>query len=402
MFDPIKIRQEFPFFNHHPGLIYLDNAATTQKPASVIERISHYYEVENVNIHRGVYDLAAHTSQRYEQVRQKIASFLGAKSENSIVYTSGTTDGINLVADGFLAPRLQPGDEVLVSAMEHHANLIPWQQLCKRKGARLQVIPLHRDGSIDRVAFEKMLSSRVKIVAVVHISNSLGTVNPVEEIISSCHRLGIPVLVDGAQSTAHYEVNVADWDVDFFVFSGHKIYGPTGTGVLYGKAERLEEMRPVRFGGDAIREVRYDETRFAPAPRRFEPGTAHVAGVIGLGCAIDFLVQLDHAAIRKYLQELRIRTEQDLRNLPGVEIIGTAKNKSAIISFTLDRVHPHDVATFLGADGIAVRAGHHCTQPLMDRLGLPGTTRASFALYNTSEEASRFVEVVKEVQRFFS
>ncbi len=402
MFDPVKIRSEFPIFSHHPELIYLDNAATTQKPEAVIRATSDFYQKENANIHRGIYELAANASQKYEQVRRTVASFIGAERPESIVYTSGTTEGINLVAQSFLAGRLQPGDEVVISAMEHHANLIPWQQVCKMQGAKLRVIPVSEAGEIDLAVFKKMLSERTKMVALVHVSNTLGTINPVEEMIEMAHSRDIPVLLDGAQSVAHYPLDVQALDVDFFVFSGHKIFGPTGTGILYGKPEHLENMEPVTFGGDMINSVSFETTTFAAVPQRFEAGTTNIAGVIGLGAAIDFLMKFDKNDILAHLKNLTETATDALRQIDGLKIIGTAQNKSAIVSFTLGNVHPHDVATFLGSENIAVRAGNHCTQPLMDFYGLPGTTRASFSIYNTAEEALRLAEALKDIQRFFA
>ena len=401
MHDPNEIRKLFPIFSHHPELIYLDNAATTQKPTSVIQGITDFYLKENTNIHRGIYELAAKTSENYEQVRQKIADYIGAEKKGNIVYTSGTTAGINLVAQSFLAPKLNAGDEVIISALEHHANLIPWQQLCKNKKAYLKVIPINKNGELDISAFKKIITQKTKMVAVVHISNSLGTINPITDIIDIAHKKNIPVLIDGAQSAAHYEINVKKWDADFFVFSGHKIYGPTGIGILYGKEIFLSEMQPVRFGGDAIKNVAFTNTAFTDHPRKFEPGTQNIAGVIGLGHAIDFLNKINKKLLREYLFHLKKNAEEKLKKINDLKIIGTAKNKSSVISFIFKNIHPHDVATFLGAENIAVRAGHHCTQPLMDFYKLPGTTRASFAMYNTSEEVDRMVQVLQEVKSFF-
>ncbi|MEO1261325.1 MAG: SufS family cysteine desulfurase [Bacteroidota bacterium] len=401
MLDPNELRKLFPIFSHHPGLIYLDNAATTHKPASVIQGMTDFYQKENSNIHRGIYELATQTSEKYEQVRQKVADYLGAEKKENIVYTSGTTAGINLVAQSFLAPQLRAGDEVVISAMEHHANLIPWQQWCAIKKAHLKVIPLTENDELDIPAFRNLISEKTKMVAVVHISNSLGTINPIEEIINISHKKNIPVLIDGAQSAAHYELNIKKWDADFFIFSGHKLYGPTGIGILYGKEEHLNKMQPVQFGGDAIKNVEFKGTSFAGHPRKFEPGTQNIAGVIGLGYAIDFLNKINKKMLREYLFYLTKNAEEKLKNINGLKIIGNAKNKSSVISFILDNIHPHDIATFLGSENIAVRAGQHCTQPLMDFYKLPGTTRASFAMYNTREEVDRMVEVVQEVKDFF-
>ena len=401
-FAPSDLRGQFPIFSHHPELAYLDNAATLQKPRAVIEGLTAFYEKENANIHRGIYELSAQATQRYEEVRAKAAGYIGASSPKSIVYTSGTTAGINLVAQSFLMPRLQAGDEVLITAMEHHANLIPWQMACKMKGAHLRIIPINPAGELDMEAFRQMLSPRVKMLAAVHVSNSLGTVNPIEEMIALARQRGIPVLVDGAQSVAHYPIEVERWGADFFVFSGHKLFGPTGIGILYGKEEHLHAMAPVFYGGDMIRGVSYEETAFAPPPQRFEPGTTHIAGVIGLGYALDFAQQIDKTAALAYLKELGQYTRAALRAIPGLRLIGEARECSAIISFVLDQVHPHDVATFLGAENIAVRAGHHCTQPLMALLQVPATTRASFAIYNTQEEAMRLAETLRDIQKFFA
>jgi cysteine desulfurase/selenocysteine lyase len=402
MIDPKSIRLNFPIFYHHPELVYLDNAATAQKPDTVIQSITEFYQKENATIHRGVYDLAVQTTQKYEQVRHKIAKFIGSNFSQSIVYTSGTTAGINLVAQSFLSDRLQPGDEVIISIMEHHANLIPWQQVCKTKQAKLRVIPIHETGELDISAYKNILNNRTKMVAVVHVSNTLGTVNPVEDIIELAHDSKIPVLVDAAQSIVHYPIDVLALDADFLVFSGHKMFGPTGIGVLYGKPELLESMQPIWFGGDMIRSVSFEDTIFAPVPQRFEAGTSNIAGVVGLGTAIDFLKQFDKNEIQAYLHELTETATEALLKINGLKIIGMAKNKSAIISFSMDKVHPHDVATFLAIENIAVRAGNHCTQPLMDFYNLPGTTRASFTIYNDHEEAVQLASVLKDIQQFFA
>ncbi|MEO0471614.1 MAG: SufS family cysteine desulfurase [Bacteroidota bacterium] len=395
------MREEFPFFAQHPDLVYLDSAATTQKPQGVIDALTRFYTAENANIHRGLYDLAAQTSMKYEAVRKKVSGLLNAADPHEIIYTSGTTASINLVAQSFLGPRLKAGDEVLISAMEHHANLIPWQMVCRQNGAKIRVIPLLKDGQIDIKAFQEMLSSRVKMLAVVHISNSLGTINPVAEMIQMAHKYQIPVLVDGAQSTAHYHIDVQSLEADFFTFSGHKLFGPTGIGVLYGKMKHLEGMQPVTFGGDMIREVSYEEASFAPVPRRFEAGTTHIAGVIGLGAAIDFVQGLDQKWVQNHLHELKAYATEKLSGINGLRLIGTAPQKSAIFSFVLYQVHPHDVATFLGTDNIAIRAGHHCTQPLMTRLELPATTRASCSIYNTVSDIDRLVDGIRHIQEFF-
>ncbi len=401
MFGTPTFRQQFPIFQHHPTLVYLDSAATTQKPQVVIDGITNFYQKENANIHRGIYDLAAKATQKYESVRQKVADFIGAKNRSEIVYTSGTTAAINLVAHSFLLPRLEQGDEVLVSAMEHHANLLPWQMACKAKGANLRIIPIDKAGNLDIVAYQTILSAKTKMVAIVHISNTLATINPIAEMIELAHQKNIPILVDGAQSTAHYPIDVTTLDCDFFTFSGHKLFGPTGIGVLYGKAAHLEAISPYQFGGDMIRTVTYQDATFAPAPQKFEAGTTNIAGVIGLGYAIDFINQFDKKAIATYVKELGNYAREKLLMINDLEIIGNAQNKTGIVSFILKNAHPHDVATFLGEANIAIRAGHHCTQPLMDFYGIPATCRASFSIYNNRAEIDFLVAEVKGIQAFF-
>ena len=402
MLNPAKIKQQFPLFAHYPRLAYLDNASTTQKPKAVIEAITNFYEKGNANIHRGVYELAARATQRYEDVRQKVAGLIGAPDPETIVYTSGTTAGINLVASSFLEPRLQAGDEVVISYMEHHANLIPWQMACKKKGAKLRVIPMDKNGVLNLAAYREMLSPRTRMVALVHISNTLGTVNPVEEMIALAHQHQLPVLIDAAQSIAHFPIDVQRLDADFLVFSGHKMFGPTGVGILYGKAEHLAAMPPWQYGGDMIRNVAFEETTFAKAPQRFEAGTTPIAGVIGLGAAVDFLQTLDRTAVQEHLKLLGQAAREALARIDGLKIIGHAAESTAIVSFVLENVHPHDVATFLSEDQIAVRAGHHCTQPIMDFFGIAGATRASFSIYNQLEEVERLVHSLKEIKIFFS
>jgi len=402
MLNVQKIRNNYPIFQRHPQLVYLDSAATSQKPDVVIEGIKKFYEAENANIHRGIYDLAAQTSTKYEAVRQKVADLIGAQTQHSIVYTSGTTDSINLVAQGFLAPRINTGDEVLISAMEHHANLIPWQMLCKAKGAHLRVIPITDKGEIDLMEFRKMLHDKVKFLAIAHISNTLGTINPVGEMIQEAKKYQIPVLLDAAQSIAHLPLEVQALDCDFLAFSGHKMFGPTGIGVLYGKEEHLAIMEPMRFGGDMIRDVSFEETTFALPPQRFEAGTTNIAGVIGLGYAIDYLLEFDRAEIHVRMKELRNYALDRLAEVPGIRIVGEAAQCSGIVSFMLGEVHPHDVATFLGAEQIAVRAGHHCTQPLMRYLQIPATTRASFSIYTQESEIDSLKTCLKEIHSFFS
>ncbi|MFK8005661.1 MAG: aminotransferase class V-fold PLP-dependent enzyme [Saprospiraceae bacterium] len=401
MIELKDIKSHFPIFQHHPNLVYLDNAATTQKPKVVIDAISNFYQKENANIHRGIYPLAVSASQKYEQVRGKVAQFLNAKNSDEIVYTNGTTASINLVAHSFLRPQLKASDEVIISAMEHHANLIPWQMACKNVGAVLRVIPMNQLGELDLMEFKNMLSNKVKMVAITHISNSLGTINPIEEMIELAHQNNIPVLVDGAQSVAHYPIDLQALDVDFFTFSGHKLFGPTGIGVLYGKKQYLNNMQPYQFGGDMIKNVTFEESIFADAPQRFEAGTTNIAGVIGLGVAIDFVNELDRDEVLVFLKKLENNLIDKLLKINDLNVIGQAKNKSAIISFSMKNIHPHDIATFLGTENIAVRAGHHCTQPVMDFFQIPASIRVSFSIYNQLDEIDFFVEKIKEIKQFF-
>ncbi|MFK7776296.1 MAG: aminotransferase class V-fold PLP-dependent enzyme [Saprospiraceae bacterium] len=401
MIELKNIKSHFPIFSHHPDLIYLDNAATTQKPKPVIDAISNFYEKENANIHRGIYPLAVSASQKYEAVRGKVAQFLNAESSDEIVYTSGTTASINLVAYSFLSPRLEAGDEVIISAMEHHANLIPWQMICKNAGAHLRVILMNQMGELDLNEFKSMLSNKVKMVAITHISNSLGTINPIEEMIDLAHQKDIPVLVDGAQSVAHYPIDLQEVDADFFTFSGHKLFGPTGIGVLYGKKQYLNKMQPYQFGGDMIKNVTFGKSTFADVPQRFEAGTTNIVGVIGLGAAIDFVNEMNRQEVLNHLNRMGNDLSSKLLGINGLSLIGQAKNKSAIVSFSMENIHPHDIATFLGAENIAVRAGHHCTQPVMDFFQIPATTRVSFSIYNQPQEVDFFIEKIKEIKQFF-
>jgi len=403
--DTKRIRAEFPIFEHFARqgtpFYYLDNAATTQKPQAVIKTLHDYYSFQNANIHRGIYPLAAEATQAYEATRQKIQRFFNARESAEIIFISGTTEGVNLVANSFLSPRLNTGNKVLISALEHHSDLIPWQMICKARGANLQVIPMTEAGELDLSAFAKMLTTEVKMLAISHISNSLGTINPIEEMIELARQNNIPVLVDVAQSAAHYPIDVQVWDCDFLVCSGHKLFGPTGIGVLFAKATHLEAMQPYQFGGEMIRTVTFEETTFAKAPHKFEAGTPHIAGAIGLGSAIDFINTLNRKNVIQHLGNLRDYATTKLSAIDGLHIIGQASAKTAILSFTLEGVHPHDMATFLAAEGIAVRAGHHCTQPVMDFYGLPGTTRASFSIYNTLDEVDALAKAVEEVSVFF-
>ncbi|GAB4495878.1 MAG: cysteine desulfurase [Saprospiraceae bacterium] len=399
------LRNEFPIFQHYPELAYLDNAATTQKPQAVIEAERFFYENLNANVHRGAYRLADEATAAYEAVREKTRTFLNALSSRQIIFTSGTTAGINLVAQSFAAEQVSEGDAILISAMEHHANLIPWQQVCLKNKARLLVVPISPEGVLEMAAFEKILKNeagRIKIVAISHISNVLGTVNPISEIIELAHRHGAAVLVDAAQSVATHPPDVQILDLDFLVFSGHKMFGPTGTGILYGKEKWLAAMPPVQFGGGMIRDVAFEKTTFAPAPQKFEAGTPNLAGIAGLGAAVDWVENIGRENIARHIQTLLKYATDRLREIPGLQIVGQAPEKSGIVSFLLDDIHPHDVATFLDQRNICVRAGHHCAQPLMDFLEIPGTLRASFSIYNSEEEIDRLAEALEEARVFFS
>ena len=396
-----NIRTQFPIFKAHPNLVYLDSASTTQKPQSVIDAEMDFYQNFNANVHRGIYPLAVKATQAYEAVREQVRDFLNAPSLKNIIFTSGTTDAINLVATSFAAERVGEGDEIVITSMEHHANLIPWQQVCLKNKGKLVVIPFNIEGEFSISDFGFQISERTKLVAVTHISNTLGTVNPIEDIIKIAHKKGVPVLLDVAQSVASYVLDVQKLDVDFLAFSGHKLFGPTGVGVLYGKEQLLNDMTPYRFGGEMIRDVTFERTLFAPIPQKFEAGTPNIAGVIGLGAAINFVESMGREAIKKNTDKLLEYATTELLKLEGLEIIGQAKEKSAIISFILRGCHPHDVATILGKQGVCIRAGHHCTQPIMDFYDIPGTVRASFSIYNTYEDIDRLVEGLKKVVLIF-
>ncbi len=388
-----EIRQDFPALRQQiygKNLIYFDNGATSQKPQMVLDAIQQYYSKDNANIHRGVHHLSQKATNEYEASREFIQRYINAAKKEEIIFTKGTTDGINLVANSF-SDLLQAGDEILISAMEHHSNIVPWQMVCERKKLILKVIPINKRGELDMAAFEQLLSSKTKLVAVTHISNALGTINPIKEIIDSSHVIGAKVLIDGAQSIQHLKVDVQDLNCDFFVFSGHKVFGPTGIGVLYGKSHLLEEMPPYQGGGDMIAKVTFEKTTYNELPFKFEAGTPHIAGGICLGTALQYLDQFDLNEIAHYEKELAEYAQDLLSTFEDVRIIGTAKQKTSVVSFVVDGVHPFDIGTLLDKQGIAVRTGHHCTQPLMDFYGIPGTVRASFAFYNTKEEIDTFI-----------
>jgi cysteine desulfurase / selenocysteine lyase len=394
-----NIRSQFPIFTEYPNLVYLDSASTTQKPQSVIAAEMDFYLKQNANVHRGIYPLAASATRAYEATREKVKQFLNTPSVKQVIFTSGTTDAVNLVATSFALDRVGEGDEIVISGMEHHSNLIPWQQVCLRKGGKLVVVPINTEGSLLLEDFEKAITTKTKLVAVTHISNTLGTVNPIGEIIALAHNKGVPVFVDAAQSAASHILDVQALDVDFLAFSGHKLFGPTGVGVLYGKERWLNEMTPYRFGGEMIRDVTFEKTVFAPIPQKFEAGTPNIAGVVGLGAAIDFVESVGRDTIKVYIKTLLDYATAELLKFDGLEIIGQAKEKSAILSFILRGGHPHDVATILGQNNICIRAGHHCTQPIMDFYDIAGTVRASFSIYNTFEEVDRLVEGLKLIYK---
>ncbi len=403
-FNVWRIREDFPVLRqtvHGKPLVYLDNAATTQKPRAVIAALEHFYTADCSNVHRGVHLLSERATAAYEEARRKIQRFLNAASEREIIFVRGTTEAINLVAHSFGRPRLGPGDEVLLTHMEHHSNIVPWQLLCEEKSARLRVAPIDDRGELIFEEFERLLSPRTRLVAVAHVSNALGTVNPVRRIIQAAHARGIPVLVDGAQAAAHIRLDVQALDCDFYAFSGHKLYAPNGIGVLYAKAAWLHQMPPYQSGGDMIRTVSFEKTTFNELPWKFEAGTPNIAGAIGLGAAVDYLdgIGLENAAT--WEQELLAYATARVAALPGVRLIGTAREKAAVLSFVLEGVHPHDVATILDRQGVAVRAGHVCAQPVMERFGVPAITRASFAFYNTREEADALVAALHKVREIF-
>jgi cysteine desulfurase/selenocysteine lyase len=400
--DVARVRADFPALHQQVNgcpLVYLDNAATTQKPQPVLDALLGFYSRDCANVHRGVHALSQRATDAYEGARETVARFLNARPRE-IVFTRGTTEAINLVAYSY-GSRLLPGDEILITELEHHSNIVPWQMLAERTGARLRVAPIDDRGEIILEEFQRLLGPRTRIVAVAHVSNALGTVNPVEEICRLAHTYGARVLVDGAQAVPHLAVDVRALDCDFYAFSGHKIYGPTGIGVLFGRWELLEAMPPYQGGGDMIRSVTFEKTLYNDPPYRFEAGTPHIAGAIGLAAAIEYVTRLGLEEIRRHEQQLLEAATRALEEIPGVRIVGTAAHKAAVVSFVLDGVHPHDVATVLDHEGVAVRAGHHCAQPLMERFGLPATTRASFALYNTLEEVDALARAVRRARELF-
>lgn len=397
-------RDDFPILRqtvYGKPLAYLDNAATTQKPWSVIETLVRFYTETNSNVHRGVYYLSERATELYEQARRTVQQFLNAASAQEIVFVRGTTEAINLVAHCLGRTRLREGSEIVLSQMEHHSNIVPWQLVAEQTGARLRVIPMNECGELDLESYEQLLTERTALVAVVHVSNSLGTINPVADLIRQAHARGIPVLLDGAQAVAHLGVDVQELDCDFYAFSGHKVYGPTGIGVLYAKRHWLEEFPPYQGGGDMIRHVTFERTLYNDVPYKFEAGTPNVAGAIGLKAALDYLTARGVELVAAHEHALLHYATERLQEIPGLRIIGTARQKAAIISFVIAGIHPHDIGTFLDREGIAIRVGHHCTQPVMEFFGVPATSRVSFALYNTTEEVDRLVAALQKVVEFF-
>src|SRR5688500_6959313 len=403
--DVEKIREDFPVLSQTVNgkpLVYLDNAASSQVPQIVIDRGSKYLEEEHSNIHRGVHYLSQHATTAYEAAREKVKRFINAPDVKECIFVRGTTEGINLVANSYGRKFIGEGDEILVSQMEHHSNIIPWQMIAEERGARVRMIPINDRGERVMDEFENMLNDRTKMVAVSHVSNSLGTVNPIREMTATAHKFGVPVCVDAAQSVPHFPVDVQDLDCDFFVFSGHKMFGPTGSGVVYGKRKCLDAMPPYQTGGGMIRTVSFDKTTFAPIPEKFEAGTPAIAAGIGLGAAIDYINSIDFRAAAKYEHELLEYATERMAGIPGVKIIGTAAKKASVLAFTIDGIHPHDIGTILDQSGIAVRAGHHCAQPVMKFFEVPATARASFAFYNTREEVDKLADAVQKVIEVFA
>jgi cysteine desulfurase / selenocysteine lyase len=402
--DVERVRKDFPILHqevHGKPLVYLDSAATSQKPQVVLDALASYYTTVNANVHRGVHLLSEQATADYEGARARIQRFLGAARPEEIVFVRGTTEGINLVSQSYGRRAVGPGDEIIISALEHHSNIVPWQMLCEERGAVLRVIPIDDHGQVELDVYERLLGERTRLVAIPHVSNALGTIVPVKRMIAMAHALGVPVLVDGAQAVPHLAVDVLDLDCDFYVFSGHKVYGPTGIGVLYGKTERLEQMPPWQGGGDMIKVVTFEKTTYNDLPYKFEAGTPHIAGAIGLGAALDYVDSLGRDQIAAHEHELLVYGTRALSAVPGLRLIGTAPDKAGVLSFVMEGAHAHDVGTILDREGIAVRTGHHCAMPVMDRFGVPATTRASLALYNTRAELDALAQGLLQVREIF-
>ena len=404
-YDLARVREDFPILKeliHGKPLVYLDNAATSQKPWSVINAERDYYTHLNANIHRGVHDLSQRATDAFEGARGKARQFINARKNEEIIFVRGTTEAINLVATSYGRSKLKAGDEIVVSEMEHHSNIVPWQMACEATGAVLRVIPISDSGELDMDAYAKLLNERTKIVAITHVANALGSITPVKKIIAMAHTVGAIVLVDGAQAAPHIRIDVQDMDVDFYALSGHKIYGPTGIGILYGKEALLEAMPPYQGGGDMIRTVSFKKTTYNALPYKFEAGTPFIAGGIGFGAAIDYINDLGLDAIAAHEHELLLNATEQAKTIPGLKIIGTARDKASVFSFTLAGIHPHDIGTILDHEGIAIRTGHHCAMPVMERLGIPATARASFGLYNTHGEVDALFTGIRKVQKVFA
>ena len=404
-FDLLEVRRDFPALHqkvHGKPLIYLDNAATTQKPKPVIDAVDRFYRFDSSNVHRAVHVLSDRATKAYEGARTTVKQYLNARSEREIIFVRGTTEAINLVMNSFVRPRAKAGDEILISALEHHSNIVPWQLLAEQTGSRLVVAPIDDRGELILEEFERRLGPRTALVAVAHISNALGSIMPVHEIVQMAHARGVPVLIDGAQAIAHLHVDVRELDCDFYAFSGHKVFGPTGIGVLYGRESLLEQMPPYQGGGDMIRSVTFEKTIYNELPYKFEAGTPHIAGAIGLGAALDYVSRVGLVRAAAHERELLDYGTALLGAVPGLRLIGTAREKVGVLSFVLEGVHPHDVGTVLDRDGIAVRTGHHCAQPVMDRFGVPATTRASLALYNSKAELDALAHGIRRVQKLFA
>jgi len=404
-FDVGRIRADFPLLRqqvHGQPLVYLDNAATSQKPQVVIDTLTRYYAEENSNVHRGVHVLSERATEAYEAARANVRRFLNAADTREVIFVRGATEGINLVAQSYGRASIKPGDEIIISWMEHHSNIVPWQMLCEEKGAVLRVVPINEDGEVLLDEYERLLNPRTKFVALVHVSNALGTINPVKRMIEMAHRQRVPVLLDGAQAVAHLPVDVQELDCDFYVFSGHKVLGPTGIGILYGKADFLEDMPPYQGGGDMILSVTFEKTRYNTLPYKFEAGTPHIAGVVGLGAALDYLRGIGLDRIAAYEQALLAYGTDVLLAIPGLRLIGTAKEKASVLSFVIEGIHAHDIGTILDQEGIAIRAGHHCAMPVMQRFGVPATARASLAFYNTRGELDALGRAIGKAIELFS
>ena len=403
--DVARIREDFPILHqmiNGKPLVYMDNAATTQKPQAVIDALVSYYSNDNSNVHRGVHTLSQRATDLYEEARTKVRVLLNAASDKAVVFVRGTTEGINLIAQTFVRNCVGPDDEIVISAMEHHSNIVPWQILCQERGAHLKVAPINDDGELLMDEFEALLGPRTKLVSIVHQSNALGTINPAAQIVALAHSFGIPVLLDGAQSIQHLKVDVRVLDCDFYVFSGHKLYGPTGIGVLYGKEELLEQMPPYQAGGEMIKSVTYERTIYNDLPAKFEAGTPNIAGAVGLGAAIDYITNIGMDRIYAHEQDLLTYGTECLSGIGGLRLIGTAQEKASVLSFIMESAHPHDIGTILDTEGVAIRTGHHCAQPLMDRFGIPATARASLAFYNTKDEIDLLVKAIDRVNEVFS